>query len=85
MLVALGEAGVKTLEDLADCATDDLTGWTERKDGETKKYEGAFTGLDVGAEEANDLILRARVKLGWIELPAPEPEAEAETQTEAST
>ena len=31
MLVAFGENGVKTLEDLADCATDDLTGWTERK------------------------------------------------------
>jgi N utilization substance protein A len=82
MLVALGEAGVKTLEDLADCATDDLTGWTERKDGESKKHEGAFSGLDVGAEEANDLILRARVKLGWIELPTPEPEAAAETQAE---
>jgi transcription termination/antitermination protein NusA len=85
MLVALGEAGVKTLEDIADCATDDLTGWTERKDGENKKFEGAFSGLDVGAEEANDLILRARVKLGWIELPAPEPEAEAESQAEASS
>jgi N utilization substance protein A len=83
MLVALGEAGVKTLEDLADCATDDLTGWTERKDGESKKFEGAFSGLDVGAEEANDLILRARVKLGWIELPAPEPEAEAEAEPQA--
>ncbi len=28
MLVAFGENGVKTLEDLADCATDDLVGWT---------------------------------------------------------
>ena len=31
MMVALGEAGIKTIEDLADCATDDLVGWTERK------------------------------------------------------
>ena len=30
MLVKLGESGVKTLEDLADCASDDLVGWTER-------------------------------------------------------
>ena len=74
MLVALGEAGVKTLEDLADCASDDLTGWTERKDGETKKHAGAFSNLDVGVDEANDMILRARVKLGWIELPVEEPE-----------
>ncbi|MBN8911319.1 MAG: transcription termination/antitermination protein NusA, partial [Rhizobiales bacterium] len=28
MLVAFGENGIKTVEDLADCATDDLTGWT---------------------------------------------------------
>ena len=31
MLVALGEADIKTVEDLAGCATDDLIGWTERK------------------------------------------------------
>jgi N utilization substance protein A len=35
MLVALGEDGVKTIEDFAGCATDDLIGWKERKDGET--------------------------------------------------
>src|SRR4030088_369886 len=29
MLVALGANGVKTVEDLAGCATDDLAGWTE--------------------------------------------------------
>ena len=40
MLVALGENGVKTVEDLAGCATDDLTGWTERKDGEAKHEPG---------------------------------------------
>ena len=34
MLVALGENDIKTVEDLAGCATDDLAGWTERKDGE---------------------------------------------------
>ena len=30
MMVKLGENGVKTVEDLAGCATDDLAGWTER-------------------------------------------------------
>src|SRR5215468_6379232 len=34
MMVALGDNGIKTVEDLAGCATDDLAGWTERKDGE---------------------------------------------------
>ena len=49
MLVALGEADIKTVEDLADCATDDLIGWTERKQGETVKHKGAFSDLDVSA------------------------------------
>src|SRR5438477_175866 len=40
MLVRLGENGVKTVEDLAGCATDDLVGYTERKDGETKHEPG---------------------------------------------
>ncbi len=78
MLVALGEAGIKTMEDLADCATDDLTGWTERKGTESVKHKGAFSGLEVSAAEAEALIMAARVKMGWIEAaPAPE-EAVAE-------
>ncbi len=73
MLVALGEAGIKTMEDLADCATDDLTGWTERKGTENVKHKGAFSGLEVSAAEAEALIMAARVKMGWIEA-AHEPE-----------
>jgi transcription termination/antitermination protein NusA len=81
MLVALGENGVKTIEDLAGCATDDLTGWTERKDGESKHEAGFFDGLDVSREDAEALIMQARVKAGWVteaELaPPPAPEGEA--------
>jgi len=40
MLVAFGEHGIKTIEDLADCATDDLDGWNEFKDGKTIKHAG---------------------------------------------
>jgi transcription termination/antitermination protein NusA len=75
MVVSLGEAGVKSLEDFADCATDDLTGWNERKDGTTVKHKGSLTEHGVTAEEAEALIIAARVKLGWIEAPveaAPE-------------
>ena len=39
MMVALGEDGIKTIEDFAGCATDDLAGWSERKDGEAKSSE----------------------------------------------
>jgi transcription termination/antitermination protein NusA len=77
MLVALGQTGVKSLEDFADLATDDLTGWNERKNGETVKHKGAFAGLDVTAADAEAMIMQARVQLGWIEAPV-EPEIEAE-------
>ena len=41
MLVKFGENDIKTVEDLAGCATDDLVGWTERKEGgEPTKYPG---------------------------------------------
>src|ERR1017187_1007162 len=81
MLVAFGENGVKTVEYLAGCATDDLTGWTERKDGESKHESGFLDGLDVSREVAEAMIMQARLKAGWVteaELaPPPAPEAEA--------
>src|SRR5580693_3032068 len=45
MLVKLGENEVKTVEDLAGCATDDLVGWTDRGEGEAKKHPGFLDGL----------------------------------------
>ena len=69
MMVAFGEAGIKTLEDLADCATDDLTGWVERKkekDGENVRHKGVLDGFEVGRKEAEDMIMSARVLAGWI-------------------
>jgi N utilization substance protein A len=64
MLVEFGENGIKTVEDLAGCATDDLAGWSERKDGETTKHAGILEELS--REEADALIMQARVKMGWI-------------------
>src|SRR5690348_16616048 len=84
MLVALGENDVKTLEDLAGCATDDLVGWTERKDGETKHEPGFLDGFDVSREEAEAIIMQARIKAGWVteaEL-APPPSEEAPAEAE---
>jgi N utilization substance protein A len=78
MLVALGEGGIKSIEDLAGCASDDLIGWSERKQGETVKHKGAFSDLDVAAEEANALIMKARVAAGWIEAPVEEEPQPAE-------
>ncbi len=67
MLVKLGENDVKTVEDLAGCATDDLVGWTEKKDAETVKFPGFLDGSDISREEAEAVIMAARVKAGWIE------------------
>jgi N utilization substance protein A len=66
MLVALGENGVKTVEDLAGCATDDLAGWTERKDGESKREPGFLDGFDLSREECESIVMQARLKAGWI-------------------
>jgi transcription termination/antitermination protein NusA len=75
MLVRFGENGIKTVEDLAGCATDDLIGWSERKDGETVKHAGVLTGFEISREEAEALIMTARMKAGWIDS-APSPAGE---------
>ena len=72
MLVAFGEAGILSIEDLAGCATDDLIGWTERKGAENTRHKGALSELGVSAPEAEAMIMAARVKAGWIEPPAAE-------------
>jgi len=66
MIVTLGENAVKTVEDLAGCVTDDLTGWTERVDGEKKHYDGLLESYKLKPEEAEDLIMRARLAAGWV-------------------
>ncbi len=67
MLVKFGENDVKTIEDLAGCATDDLVGWTEKKNGENVRTEGFLDGLDVSREEAEAIVMRARVRMGWVD------------------
>jgi N utilization substance protein A len=83
MLVKLGENGVKTIEDLAGCATDDLAGYTERKDGESKHEPGFLDGMELSREECEAMIMQARLKAGWITeadlAPPPAEEVAAET------
>src|ERR1043166_1556722 len=66
MLVKFGEGGIKSVEDLAGCATDDLVGWTERKDGESKREPGILEGVEISREDAEAMIMQARLKAGWI-------------------
>ncbi len=73
MLVNLGENDVKSVEDLAGCVPDDLIGYTERKDGEATRVPGYLESFEMSREDAEAMIMAARLKAGWIE---PEPEAE---------
>ncbi|HTK36107.1 MAG TPA: transcription termination factor NusA [Caulobacteraceae bacterium] len=85
MAVALGEAGVKTVEDLADLATDEIRGSFESKAGERVRVPGALESFNLSTEEAEALILRARVAAGWIDAASLEPPAaEAEEGEDAA-
>jgi N utilization substance protein A len=84
IMVRLGENEVKTVEDLAGCATDDLTGWTERKDGEAKREPGFFDGIEISREEAEALIMQARLMAGWITEAELNPPAAEEAEDEAA-
>src|SRR5690606_24638968 len=66
MQVAFGENEIKTVEDLAGCATDNLIGWNETVNGERKHQKGILEDFDVSSEDANDMIMQARLRAGWI-------------------
>jgi N utilization substance protein A len=83
MAVALGAADVKTVEDLAGLVPDDLRGWFEAKNGERVRQPGALETFSLSPDDAEALIMRARVAMGWIEA-TPEPEPEADPEVEAA-
>ena len=75
MLVALGTAGVKTIEDFADLASDELTS------GES----AILKDFDLKEDEANEMIMAARIAAGWFtaeELAAANAEREAALEGE---
>ena len=90
MMVALGENSIKTVEDFADCATDELVGWTERKkekETEAIRHKGILDGFEVSRKDAEDMIMAARVLAGWIkpEDLAPKADAAEEGTDDAQT
>jgi len=66
MLVVFGEHGIKSLEDLAGCATDDLHGWSELKRGRKIRHAGILDGFRVSRRDCEVIIINARLKAGWI-------------------
>ncbi|HEX7801055.1 MAG TPA: transcription termination factor NusA [Asticcacaulis sp.] len=85
MAVALGEAGVKTLEDLADLATDEIRGGFEQKGGERVRVPGALESFNLSVPDAENLILNARVAAGWIEAPVEDEADETVYDEEGET
>ena len=71
MLVTLGEREIKTLEDFADLAGDELT---DLEEGYLREY-----GFDL--DTANALIMSARIAAGWF---TAEEVAEAEAAAEVA-
>jgi N utilization substance protein A len=78
MLVALGENEIKTVEDFAGCASDDLVGWHEKVDGESVRQPGFLDDFKVSRPDAEAMIIAARIKVGWITEENTEDEAEVE-------
>ncbi len=84
MLEALGEDGVKTLEDFATCADWELSGGWTTVNGERVKDEGVLEKFDVSLEEAQNMVMTARIQLGWVD-PADLESDEEETEDGETT
>ena len=82
MVEALAEDGVKTIEDFATCADWELAGGWTTVDGERVKDDGILEKFDVSLEEAQNLVMTARIQLGWVDPADLEPEAEEAAQDE---
>jgi N utilization substance protein A len=82
MLVAFGKNDIKTVEDLAGCATDDLVGWTERRLGEVTRHAGILSDHELSRAEAEEIIMQARVAAGWIDAADLEAEGDFEEAAE---
>ncbi|SIS83027.1 NusA antitermination factor [Roseivivax lentus] len=80
MVEALAKDDVKTLEDFATCADWELAGGWTTIDGQRVKDDGVLEPFDVSLEEAQTMVMTARVLLGWVD--PTELEAEAD-DTEA--
>jgi hypothetical protein len=73
MLVVFGEHGIKSTEDLAGCATDDLHGWIELKRGRRFRHAGILDGFGLSRTDCESIIINARINAGWIAGPDDHP------------
>ena len=86
MVEALAEDDVKTLEDFATLADWEIAGGWTTVEGERIKDDGVLEKFDVGLEEAQAMVMTARIQLGWVdpaELAAEEADEEGSIEEEA--
>lgn len=86
MIEALAKDGVLNLEDFATCADWELAGGWTTNGTERVKDDGVLEPFGVTLEEAQDMVMTARIVLGWVdpaELEAEAEEGEEETSEEA--
>ena len=83
MVEALAKDDVKTLEDFATCADWELAGGWTTVDGERVKDDGTLEPFGITLEEAQDMVMTARIMLGWVDPAELEALAAAEAEAEA--
>ena len=83
--VKFGENDVLNVEDVAGLVPDDITGWREPgPDGKPVFQEGILKKGEMRKDEAQLLIMRARVAAGWIE-PETLEQLQADMAAEAAS
>jgi N utilization substance protein A len=86
MIEALAKDDVNTLEDFATCADWELAGGWTTVNGERVKDDGALEPFDVSLEDAQAMIMTARVMLGWVDPTELEDDAEEDdVETDGET
>jgi len=84
MLEALAKDDVKTLEDFATCADWELAGGWTTDNGERVKDDGVLEPFGIELEEAQNMIMTARVSLGWVDIADLEDEVADEDDSAAA-
>jgi len=82
MVEALAKDGVKTLEDFATCADWELAGGWTTQNGQRVKDDGLLESFGVDLEQAQDMVITARVMLGWVDPDELHPSGDDEAETE---
>ena len=84
MVLALAKDDVLDLETFATCADWELAGGYTTVDGKRVKDDGALEPFDVNIEEAQYLVMKARIELGMVDPNQILADAEAAAEAEAA-